>query len=640
VSDDLLNELLGSTSAFEHALTSLPVLRGTFVARLLERLDSSELGNAERERRLSAVFLRANLNAVDYGEIVETGLRVENGVLRNALTGLLPAEYKPKIYRGIRQPVGLPVQSERTSAVSPAAAIVAEISREDASLEPSDPHSDVLLLSSVDEQATRKLLASRGFVPLRCTSMDQLDAMLATNPNVCALLVSSSFLVSLDRVQQVELIKALARFSTFCWLRFEEEKLILSNLEVTELVQSERCRTTPPESTSIEFRTGPLQERELDYLQAARAGLNIGTSRSLFTPGELKHQELLLLGAAMAFYSRSRQFGTKTELSAVTTTFLQGGQTGAKVALVKVNDFRIPIIVKLYEKEFLVDEARRFLTFIYRDNKDLNPELHLHGSAALIVFDIISGHASGDAVPAPTLEHELTSFWYSEMNSPSTCGDGGRLVTGLASTLQRLVALNSQKCVVQGYDGKANPYLESIKKMESEGFSWGFSPAQVAKRNTAEELILSAPRAVCHGDAHARNVLIRGDQGYLIDYAYSGPGHPCVDLVRLELSLFLNHFRAFGTDADLIQMQRAFSRDRLDFDQLCRGFPQLASSASNRLCLRMCVDCRDRIAEILKVHKLDWSHYLAVKLASAWQALQVPSLQQSTTRAVIIGLCL
>jgi hypothetical protein len=171
--------------------------------------------------------------------------------------------------------------------------------------------------------------------------------------------------------------------------------------------------------------------------------------------------------------------------------------------------------------------------------------------------------------------------------------------------------------------------------MEREGFSWGLSKHAVERRDAAEQLIGRSCAAVCHGDAHARNVLIKADRGYLIDYAYSGPGHPCSDLVRLELTVFLNHFHPFGREADVIELQRLFSIDRLSFEDLCLKFPQLVSSATNRLCLKMCVKCRDRVAEVLSAHKLDWNHYIAVKLASAWQALQVPGLQQSAVRAII-----
>jgi len=448
-------------------------------------------------------------------------------------------------------------------------------------------------------------------------------------------LVSSSFLAPMNEIEQRCLVKILALFSTFAWLRFEDSRLIPSNVDVIEIVRDARCRTLPPDSLSILFSSVPLQQRELEYVEGARNRLNSGRPRGLFTPGDFTDAELDLLGAAMAAYSRHRHFGAKVELTSVRTSFLQGVKKGARVALVTVNDLRIPIIVKISQKDLILGEASRFLTFIFPDNKDLNPEVHMHGSAALIVFDVIAANVNQEILPAPTLQYGLERFWSSEMSSPSYCGDGAELLAGFESALSRLVALNSQPCPKSAFEAFANPYIQGVKRMESEGFSWGFSVSPVERRDAAEQLIKAACEAVCHGDAHARNVLIRGDQGYLIDYAYSGPGHTCSDLVRLELTVFLNHFHPFGREADLIELQRSFSIDRLSFDKLCFKFPQLISSATNRLCLKMCVRCRDRVAEVLGVHQQNWDHYIAVKLASAWQALQVPSLQQASVRAII-----
>jgi hypothetical protein len=75
---------------------------------------------------------------------------------------------------------------------------------------------------------------------------------------------------------------------------------------------------------------------------------------------------------------------------------------GAKVAVVKIDDLRVPVIVKLAQKELILEEARRFLTFIHKDNPELRPEVHIHGSAALIIFGIIPlTVASRKAQPPP-----------------------------------------------------------------------------------------------------------------------------------------------------------------------------------------------------------------------------------------------
>src|SRR5207302_5509218 len=70
-----------------------------------------------------------------------------------------------------------------------------------------------------------------------------------------------------------------------------------------------------------------------------------------------------------------------------------------------------------------------------------------------------------------------------------------------------------------------------------------------AFRPRARRLVVTlAKYATVHGDVHLRNILVRDDRDpHFIDYAYSGPGHPCFDLVRLESALL---FRGFRLTAD------------------------------------------------------------------------------------------
>jgi hypothetical protein len=464
--------------------------------------------------------------------------------------------------------------------------------------------------------------------------------MVATNQEICAFLVESSFLKSLDSNQQRSLIECLARFSTFVWMRFQDDGLACENPAVGQIISEVRCRTSQPEVTELSLReSAGLQERELPALAAARKRLSDGEARGLFIPGELTPLELKLLGAAMSQYSQRRRFDPRAELTQVKTKFLHGGQTGARVALVKVNDLRVPVIVKLDYKALILDEARRFLTFIHKDNPELNPEVHLHGPAALIVFGTIPDPHAEDEQPAPTLEQLLSEYWYKEMRDPINCEDGATLLKGFSDAARRIANLNKQKCFANGFSCKANPYLISVKDMEDKGFDWGFNPQAITRREEAESLLSTAAHAaICHGDAHTRNILIRTEQGFLIDYAYSGPGHPCSDLVRLELSVYLTRFSQFGSEDDLAVFQRDLSVHRLPLSDLVSRHGDLLRSKTNRLCLKMCVNARDLVAEVLEAHNLPWQHYLALKVLTAWQSLQVSNLQQALARGVISAL--
>jgi hypothetical protein len=131
--------------------------------------------------------------------------------------------------------------------------------------------------------------------------------------------------------------------------------------------------------------------------------------------------------------------------------------------------------------------------------------------------------------------------------------------------------------------------------------------------------------------------LIRAAEGSLIDYAYSGPGHPCSDLVRLELSIYFSRFVQFGSEDQLSRLQFDLTINRLSFDELVAQHGGLLKSKTGRLVLGMCVAARDSLGDVLKAHNLSWNHYVATKVLSAWQALQVPGLQQALVRSVIMA---
>ena len=636
--DELLAALLGTKLAFESCLA---LVRGSFakelVIRLLRGLDGEQtIDNAERERRLISVYARLSPSTSELSAIAEAAADLKNVVLRNALTQVLPPEFRSAVFR--RRHGGWPesdTASELSSSqsegqlevTSPSSRLASDVA----------PFSDVIVLSAFDNPATKKLLESAAFVPLRCQLTGELDTMLAANEDICAFLIESSFVSSLNGDEQMMLITKLATFSTFAFLRFQDEGLIADPLEIGHWIAKARCRPSPPEVTQLSFQyNAALQERELSSIHNSRKRLGEGKAQGLFIPGELLGLELNLLGAAMSEYAKRRNFNPGAELTKVKTKFLHGGQTGARVALVRVNDLQVPVVVKLDRKEAILDEARRFLTFVHKDNPELNPEVHLHAGAALIVFGLIPDTRTETEEPAPTLEERLADYWYAEMRDPTSSDDGASLLKGFTDAAKRLAALNRQHCFNHDFSCKANPYLASLKAMEGKGFDWGFGEGALSVRDRAEQLLAAnAGSSVCHGDAHTRNILIRGEQGFLIDYAYSGPGHPCSDLVKLELSVYLRRFFQFGAEADLAGFQRDLSIERLTFEELASKHKSLLHSKTNRLCLNMCVVARDLASQVLDAHGLSWDHYIAAKVLTAWQSLQVPSLQLFLARSII-----
>ncbi len=139
-----------------------------------------------------------------------------------------------------------------------------------------------------------------------------------------------------------------------------------------------------------------------------------------------------------------------------------------------------------------------------------------------------------------------------------------------------------------------------------------------------------------HGDVNLRNILLQGDRiSYLIDYACSGPGHPAVDLARLELSLYLGPFQQSGSDEECRALQTALSIERCDVAALSAQFPGMLKLRINRVYIDGCVKARDAALQMVRVFGGDERDYLVAKLLLAWYALALEGLNSGLARGVI-----
>jgi hypothetical protein len=184
----IVADLTGTTQAFESALKNLPSAEGRqVVTDLLSALDNAEsLDNSERERRLIAVFSRVTLSSVDLELIGTAGGGVRSAVLKNALAQLLPAEHRGLVFRPA-SPTRLSPGAGNTPAAV-ALSLATGGNPQPSSSSDEWGFSDVLILSIEDDPATKKLLSSNGFVPLRCASIRAVEEMLERNDGICACL--------------------------------------------------------------------------------------------------------------------------------------------------------------------------------------------------------------------------------------------------------------------------------------------------------------------------------------------------------------------------------------------------------------------------------------------------------------------
>jgi hypothetical protein len=640
--------LAGDQKEYESALSAVRKGDGAVLVETLERLDRGDLTNTECERRFEAVLARSEPSEEEQARLGAAVARLSRSVLRNAVIQALPAHLRAGIYRS-KPPDGVAgakpaIRAGESIDVKPAAPTresveaVPIVTDEQLAIPQDAPQ--VVILSRDADVPTANRLSGAGFGRQRYETVAEINQVLDAGDvqHICAFLIEASFMDGLTVVEQLPLLERLASYSSFAFIRIQEDGLKIEKAAVIAAIRRARCLTHEPGTMEVSFREqAGIRAAEIEELKAASSEI-AAPATGLFAPGELSENELVLLAAGLTRHIRARGLRRDVPLKIIRTRQLQGGLTGAKVLLVRLNDDTYPVVVKIAQRAFIADESKRFMTFIAADDRELRPDIYFHGPAGLIVFDVISEH-NDDRNPAPTLEKRLDELWYREIGGDDPTPLVSELRAAFESALAKFARLNKRRCGENDTVCKANPYLNTIEKMEGAGFSWGFGEDHVkARRKAADTLKTTAGAATCHGDSHGRNVLVRGDQAHLIDYEYSGPGHPAADLTRLELSVFLSHFRAFGSEADVIALQCDMSAWENDIDAILGRHARVIGSRSNELVVRLCIRARDATKEVLASYGLGYEHYRGVKLLFCWQSLPGASFQHGLVRATILAL--
>ena len=115
--------LSGNDTSYRAAVAAAAhVEGGDLIIELVRMLDDSKLPNAERERRLTAVYTRVAPSSDQEDRIANVASAITNAVLKNALVQLLPARLKSRAFQSAH-----PAQAvERAMPVIPAVAATTE----------------------------------------------------------------------------------------------------------------------------------------------------------------------------------------------------------------------------------------------------------------------------------------------------------------------------------------------------------------------------------------------------------------------------------------------------------------------------------------------------------------------------------
>jgi hypothetical protein len=647
--NSLINRLTRvSHQEFRKALTEVSSLGAEttaaqvqFVVDLGSALAAASLNSLDVNRRLIAVMSILCLDPASK-RLLAARLADAPSSLKSVISGAFDNDALPLLYgRSETTTVAVAMSDEPASSTSDSG------SRHGAGfsiehLPEYELHgSTVLLLATDDNQAAnRNLLLQHQLGAVRVASVDELWSELSGNRDICAVVIDSSILELIpSKEDQLKLFERIATYSTFMWLRIDGTRLLSTAIEIQQRLKLAWCRREDVSVNQLSIATdGVIRESELAFITQTSRLLST-VQRGRFLPGELTSNEAATLMAVAAHKGRPWNAVMPPEIVNLSIKFLHGGKTTARVVLLQVNEGAIPLVAKIGIKDDIMNEIKRFRTFVQNSDNHLHPDVHLHGDCGVIVFNLVADEAR-PLTPAPTLEERLGDLWRFELYGPATSTvppDPSDLIDAIASASIKLLNLNRTSSNGTSFECFADPVCGAIARLEETGNCLGFSTrAREARCIALRRFERLGHPAVVHGDVHLRNILVRGDRSaYLIDYASSGPGHPAIDLVRLELSLYLGMFQQSGSEETCRALQRALSLDLIGWDDVRQRFPELIKSPTNQVCLEGCTVARDKAMEALVAHGGTEKDYIATKCLVSWYSLTVDGLDSGLARGIV-----
>jgi hypothetical protein len=606
---------------------------------------SNLLPNRLQADRLRQLLSRFPIDRLDVTSFMDAA-RILPPHLRATVASILPEALRPALYR--RQQM-----SPTTSPSLDSAQSFSTRAQKRSSLPPSPilrsgpdldlEYATVLVLSNPDRQDANAKTVARAQLNLRLVeSLGELETALLQSNEVCACIVDRSILRTLDLAEQKRLFKRLARYSTFLWIRVDNSGLALTNAGLRRILKNARVLATDiPASAVCVDSDGTIRPTEVDDLKRGHDLLR-SHKMARFVVGELSATQAHLLVAAARARMESEGLTGTFEIRSLTTEFLPGGRSGARLATVRVNESRATFVARITNTEAACDEMNRFHRFIRPWDAQLQPELHYHGEDAVILNALVAGDPDR-LQPAEMLEDRLSALWNEQWLG---CADHAvlerraeDLASGLERAAKRLAVLN-QRQADNSFESAVNPGVAQIEELESRGFNAGLCADAVRARTAAFQRFQKlAQVAVVHGDIHLRNMLVTEESKiHFIDYASAGPGHPALDLVRLELSLYAGQARQFETEAICTELQEALSIRLASLDVLRTNFSNFFQCHVNEVCARTMVAARDAAIDVLHTHGGSVQDYHAAKCLVAWQQLGMIGLHTGLSRAVINSL--
>ncbi len=502
----------------------------------------------------------------------------------------------------------------------------------------SDRFRAVALIGTSDEHVRNKsMLANANIAPLQIPTIEQLWELAITG--LCGFVIGASAWEHVNQTDQKRTLRRLCEYSTFLFVRVSIDGLSSANAETFAknaaafrcgILDGEKfchgldCDLTPADITTL-LSIAQFQE-DADAADFFPLGLSESDASLLrLIAANRRHPDHPL---------RIRKLGTRE---------LAGGQSGARVFMLSDGTTQ-PFVAKVGETELLSSELQKYRKWVQNWEPSItDPAFHSHVGSAAISYRL-QATPDGNAAPAPTLEDCLEQLRMSEWNSlvsiDQTLQKSNDMFVALSRIVARLVDLNSRpNRTLDTGTFWLNWPIRSIAQhgIDFEIIDQDWHPMKLSElvANAMTVLEPNAARGVIHGDIHGRNILVLDRSPAFIDFAYSGPGHPLEDLVRLDAIVRSAAMRMLVDERTMQEILKAIYIDGTTAEDILKVHPAIAASPLTGLAVRTAVKVREAALKVAEAHSLGLVDLLSMTCVVAGNILTARNPGSGIERALL-----
>lgn len=495
----------------------------------------------------------------------------------------------------------------------------------DASEVPSDSkYRAVALIGTAEEHVRNEsMLRNEGLIPLRQPSLDDLWNVAPTG--LCGFVVGASAWGQVPQADQSHAIGRICKYSTFIFSRVCLDGLAPA-IARTFAEEAQVARCGPLDGRK--FCHGQDCDLTLADVQVLRtiAQLLESSGNADFFPLGLSEFDATLLRLIAAERHQTTETLTIRKLG---TRELAGGRSAARVFL--LSDGRThPFVAKVDDVKELVEEFRRYKLWVQAWEPSItSPTFHAHEGSAAISYRLQAA-PDGNGQPAPTLEDCLKGLRTAEWNSPTEeiVNRSSDLFQATSRAVDQLVALNVRHSSVSEAD---EFWLHwPIQELAARGIdttivdrNWNGLQLSTMVTQAMSRLQPNLMLGVVHGDIHGRNILLLDRIPAFIDFRWSGPGHPLVDLVRLDAAVRTIAMRMVLPKQSMFQAFEAIYVEGQAAEQVLADHSMLAASPLTALAVRVAARTRQAAMEVAQAHSLEASDFYAMTCLVSAHVLSV-----------------